>query len=163
MSVPGARDTPSAPKFQETPVEQEQDTTPPKAITLAKRPVGPPVDTVLDIDIDDVSLEGSGVKATYARDTLRSAEWEIFGETFQSLVSYTFSWDGKVKVKDRHSRYKVRLEDAKSKKDMIVDSTIYQIDTNGVLLSKGKSDVDAEVTRSLFTTFKRNVPMILKP
>lgn len=158
-----ARDTPAPMRAKATLPASEKDTTPPQAITLAKRPPGLPVDTVLDIDIDDVSLEGSEVTANYVRDTLRIAKWEIFGETFQSQVTYTFSWDGKVRVKDRFSKYKVRMGDVKSDNDMITDSTTYQLDTNGVLLSGGKPNFDLSRTMSLFTSFKENVPMILRP
>ncbi|HVU58164.1 MAG TPA: hypothetical protein VHD83_24055 [Puia sp.] len=160
IAVPGGRDTPA---IQRSLAGPEEDTTPPQAITLAKRPPGPPVDTVLDIDIDDVSLEGSDVKASYIRDTLRSAEWEIMGETFQTLLVFTFSGDGKVKVKERTSRYKVSMGDVKSKKDMKTDSVTYQIDTNGVPMSDRKRGLPTGTLINMFSGFKKNVPMILKP
>ncbi len=160
QSVPEARDTPP-PKPGNAQPAAEPDTTTPQAITLAKRPPGPPVDTVLDIDIDDVSLEGSGVKATYKRDTLRSAVWEVFGETFQSKITYTFTWNGKVQVKEKYSKYKVSMGDVKSDKDMNVHNTIYQIDTSGLLLTKGVPDTEG--AWEAFQAFKKNVPMILKP
>lgn len=158
-----ARDTPPAPKRQLAPATSPEDTMPPQAIRLAKRPAGPPVDTVLRIEIDDASLEGSGVKATYTRDTLRSAIWNIYGESFKAQVTYTFSPDGKVHVKEKESRYTARLEDVRSKKDMKTDSTFYFIDTNGVLLSKVGRNFDTTGTREQFVIFKKNVPMILKP
>jgi len=114
-------------------------------------------DTVLYISIEDISEEGSEVKASYVKDTLRNATWEIYGESGKAVIVYTFSGDGRIHVFDKHAIYKVSLGNVKSDKDMRWDSVTYELDTNGVLLSKLK---DTDIVK-VFPYFKQNVPMIL--
>ena len=160
--VLGARDTPAA-ALRYPPTAEEEDTMPPQAITLAKRRPGPPLDTVMEIDLDGFSLEGTDVKAHYVRDTLRRAELEIFGETFNLVDSFSFSWDGKIRVKEKSSRYKVPMAAVKSDKDVVISRLVYLIDTNGVVVSGEKPGMGVGRIIESYTAFKKNVPMILKP
>lgn len=139
--------------------KSKADSTNLQKITPSHGPARGHKDTVLRLSIEDISTDGNELTATYVKDTLRNAIWEIYGESGQRLINYTFTRDGKIDVVDIHSSFKVPPQKVKSKKDVIWSKSLYQLDTNGVLLTK-KIDTNLLL---VFPYFKQNVPLVLNP
>ena len=130
----------------------QQDTSSPHPVKLAVVPA----DTVISYDIMDVSLEGSEANVHYIKGRIRDVKWEIFGETGQATIYYNFLPNGTVKVREKRSSYDSGMQYVRSDKDMHLKKIIeYQLDTNGVLLSKTKDIM------SVFEEFKKVVPLDL--
>ncbi|PUZ22570.1 hypothetical protein GA0116948_109172 [Chitinophaga costaii] len=115
-------------------------------------------DTTIVFSIDGLSSEGSEVKAHYIDGRISDAKWDIFGETGQSIILYSFLKNGTVKAFEKNYTYKTDLTEVKSEKDMHLKNSLqYVLDTSGKLLSKinNKDFVD------VFTDFKKTVPFRL--
>ncbi len=115
-------------------------------------------DTVITYSIDGLSAEGSGVKAHYINDTIADATWEIFGETGQLNIKYTFQPNGEISAEEKHFGYKTGLQEVQSQQDIVLsDSLTYKMDSTGRVLSS----VPANFT-NVYSDFKSNVPLVLK-
>jgi hypothetical protein len=135
-------------------VTVQKDTSSPQPVKFKLAVV--PADTVISYDIMDVSLEGSEAKVHYIKGSIRDVEWEIFGETGQATIYYNFLPNGTVKVREKRSSYDSGMQYVRSDKDVHLKKIIeYQLDTNGVLLSKTKDIM------SVFGEFKKVVPLDL--
>jgi hypothetical protein len=115
-------------------------------------------DTTIVFSIDGLSSEGSEVKAHYINGRINDAKWDIFGETGQSIILYSFLKNGTVKASEKNYTYKTDLTEVKSEKDMNLKSSLqYVLDTNGILLSK----ISNKDFVNVFTDFKKTVPLHL--
>lgn len=117
-----------------------------------------PKDTTIVYDIEGISAESSEAKVNYINGVIRDVEWHIYGETGQMLISYTFQQNGTIKALEKTYAYPAGLESVKSDKDIQLKTTLsYQLDSNGVLLSKMADKGFVNV----FPDFKKNVPLKL--
>lgn len=144
------------------------DTTPAKAsvedTSTSLMPISRPVtmvipkDTIIEYDIEGISAESSEAKVHYINGAVRDVEWHIYGETGQVFISYTFQQNGTIKALEKTYTYPGSLESVKSDKDIRLKKTFsYQLDSNGVLLSK-VTDKDFV---NIFPDLKKNVPLKL--
>lgn len=114
-------------------------------------------DTVINYSIDGLSAEGSGVKAHYINDTIADATWEIFGETGQLNIKYTFQPNGEISAEEKHFGYKTGLQEVQSQQDIVLsDSINYKMDSTGKVLS-----AVPETFTNVYSDFKSNVPLVL--
>jgi len=120
---------------------------------------GIPKDTLIEYTIEDISSESSEAKVHYVNGAIHDVDWYIYGETGQCNIKYTFLPNGTLKALEKRYAYPAGLQSVKTEKDMKLRATLeYQLDTNGVLLSKVKEEDFANV----FEDFKKNVPLNLR-
>jgi hypothetical protein len=119
-------------------------------------------DTTLSFDFDSLSLEGAGALVRYVNDTFKEARFSIYGETGKIEINYksdsNYLERSKIHASGREYKYKKRLVEVKSDRDMKLVSTFqYSFDLNGHLLS-GISD---SRYKDAFEAFREKVPFVL--
>ena len=95
--------------------------------------------------------------AKYIGGKLKECTINIYGETGQNKIYYTFN-DRRIDVLEKQLTYNGRLDNTKSVKDMKLKKEIkYILDTSGNLV--GKAD---EYRTDIFADFKKVVPLEIK-
>lgn len=114
-------------------------------------------DTTITYDIEGISAEGAEAIVTYSNNEIKDCIINIYGETGQAKISYTFT-SGKIIVKEKKYTYQKQLQAITTQKDMnLTNDVTYEIDYNGNIIGDGvKNRID------IFKEIKDNVPFELK-
>lgn len=114
-------------------------------------------DTTIIYDIEGISAEGVEAIARYSNNRITDCTVNIYGETGQANINYTFI-NGKIIVKEKKYTYQKQLKETPTQKDMnLTNDVIYEIDYKGNITGKEvKNRID------IFKEIKDNVPFELK-
>jgi hypothetical protein len=118
-------------------------------------------DTTMYFDFnDDGGSEGAGAEVRYKNDSIKEADWTIYGGTGQVRIKYTFTKDGLIRAKQRSYNYKRGISNVRSDKDIVLtDSFSYTMRTDGSLTTP----VNLKDFQNMFPEFKAIVPFFLLP
>ena len=115
-------------------------------------------DTLIHYSIEGISAEGSEVMATYQQNTLRNAQWIIYGETGKTIIRYQWIKNGGITATEHYYRYKTNLTNVQSDQYIsLVDSVNYIMNRNGQITSI----IVQKDFENLYPIFTKHVPLII--